>query len=180
MTRSARVIVLSVLCGFSTSVLLLLLYAFDQGPWHRVIRALTTKAGFLEFGFLLFVAVLPASLPMTIVGGWLAARLMARQQDRRLGSWIVRGCAAGFCLGALGSALWFGGINASYMWDASWNDPPAGWVGDGRREMLAFILKMASVGGIAGIPVGCIVAAFCWRITRELPPNDALQLTRPG
>ena len=178
MNRPSRVFGFSLLSGFAASVLLLVVHAFDQGPWHRIILGFISSTGLLEFGFLLVVAVLPASLPMTIVGGGIAARVVARQQHRRpLRFWVPPACAAGFGLAVLGSALWFGGINATYMWNASWTGPPAGMLGPSRREMAAFVLTMGLVGGIVGMLVGGVVGMFCWYTTRELPPNDALQLT---
>jgi hypothetical protein len=140
-----------------------------------------TSNGLLEFGLILVVAVLPASLPMTLVGALIAARVTARQRHRNpLRYWIVRSCASGFALGALGSVLWFGGINASYMWGAGWDVAPAGMMGPGRREMLAFVSIAAFAGGVAGTLVGGAVGTYCWRVTRQLPPNDEMQLTSPA
>src|SRR4030095_6097891 len=86
-------------------------------------------AGFAAFVGLLIVAVLPASLPMTLLGGYIASRLVAKQQFRQsFGLWVTRGAGCGLVLGALGSALWFGS-SAIYLWNAGWNTPPSGMMG---------------------------------------------------
>jgi hypothetical protein len=162
-------------------MLLLLLQVFGTGPWHRVAKSLVTPDGLLQFGFLLLVAVLPASLPMTLVGGFIAARVTSKQtHPHTLWYWIARGCAVGFGLGALGSILWFGVTDATYIWNATWDGPPPGMMGPGRRETLGFVWFTALVGGLAGTLVGGAVATYCWRATRWLPPNNALQLTKPA
>jgi hypothetical protein len=157
----------------AVSALLLLIPAGKGGS----LRWLATADGLTEFAAILLVAVLPASLPMTFVGAWGAARIAARQRYRRpLSYWLLGASTVGSVLGAIGAALWFGAINATYFWDLTWSGPPPGMIGANRWEMLAFLSFMALVGGAAGAFVGAMVGLFCWRSTATLP-NDALQLT---
>jgi len=178
MKLSSRVFRFALLSGVIASVLLLLIQVFGNRPWDGVVPWYVMPKAFVGFVFLLIVGVLPASLPMTLVGGYIAARLVRKQQHRHsLGRWIARGCGCGFVFGALGSALWFGGMNGFYIWNAGWDAPSTGMLGPGKREMLEFVSFMASVGGLAGAVVGGAVGTYCWRATRSLPPNPPLNLT---
>jgi hypothetical protein len=143
MRQTHHVIGIAVLVSVSVGVFLL---AAQGGSWTALAHAVTTGTGALEFLTILMVVIVPASLPMTLLGGYLAARALARQPTRRpLRFWAIRGCALGFLLGAIGSGAWFGAINA------------------GEAGVLSFLLMMALVGGVAGSLVGSIVGAYCWR-----------------
>lgn len=176
-----RVFGFALLSSLAASALLLFVVGAGGEPGPHALASLLTWHGLLEFLSFLLVAVLPASFPMTLVGAWLAARAAARQQHRQtLRFWLFRAFGAGAALASLGSLLWFGGINASYMWDASWSGPPPGMLGPGRGEDLAFIAFMSGLGGVAGACVGGVVGLFCWQATRGLPQKDASELTRHG
>lgn len=181
MTLPTRVFGFALLVGLAASTLLLLLLSVAEQSWQAAIGALLHPQGVLSFGIILVAAVLPASLPMILVGACIAARLVSKQRyPRSIWFWISFSIAAGFLLGALGSGLWFGGGNATDIWNASWNAPPAGKMGIehvggmSRQELLRLVLKMALLGGLSGSFVGGFVGVFCWRSTRKLPPNQPL------
>ena len=109
------------------------------------------------------IVVLPASLPMAIVGGVLAALVVrVTRLEWSLWSCAATGAACGAALGALGCVLWFGAIN--------FPDPGT----------LQFLLAIGPVGGIAGTPVGAAVGTYVWWVSRRVPPNKQMQLTRPA
>jgi hypothetical protein len=176
MKLPSRVFGLALLAGLAASaLLLLLLQVVTEKSWQGAIRALLHPQGVLSFGIILVAAVLPASLPMTLVGACIATRMVSTQRySRSIWFWISFGIAAGLLLGALGSALWFGGGNAIDIWNASWNAPPAGQIGISRQELLRLVWEMALLGGLSGALVGGVVGVFCWRSTRKLPPNQPL------
>jgi hypothetical protein len=175
MTVFAQVFGFALAIGVAASVFLLLLVGGFS------LQGLTTWRAFADFGGLLILAVLPVSLPMLLIGAWRAARVTSREQTRRpLRFWLSRASAAGFLLAAIGGAIWYGGVNAGYIWNASWDAAPPGWIGPDRAGMLSFVLGMACVSGLAGAAVGATVGVFCWHVTRGLPPNKALQLTKPA
>ena len=149
-----RVFAFALLTGLAASIVLLLLVYGSPGA---AIASLGTRNGAATFAFLLVVAVLPASLPMTLVGAYLARRATSRPEaPRSLAFWLARGCGLGFGLGALGAALWFGGINASSWWVGR-TIPEV--IGPGGWELLAVVLWMALVGGAAGACVGAAAGA---------------------
>ena len=170
MTVSSRVFAFALATGIAASVLIL--FVSTGSPVQR----LTTWQGLAEFGGLLIIAVFPLSLPMLLVGAWSAARIVSRQSTRRpLRFWLVRSTTAGFLLAALGAVIWYGGMNAAYLWRATWDAAPPGVIGPGRSGTLSFMLFMMSVSGLAGGSVGALVGLFCWYATRRRPPNNALQ-----
>jgi hypothetical protein len=174
-TLFSRVFAFVVAAGFVASVLILLLLTGVP------LQSLTTRQGLADFGGLLILAVLPVSVPMLLVGAWKAARVTTRIGTRRpLRFWLVRSSAAGFLLAAVGGLVWYGGMNAVYIWRASWDAAPPGWIGPNRTGMLSFVLAMTCFTGLTGGGVGALVGVFCWYATRRLPPNNALQLTKPA
>lgn len=147
--NTVTVRVLCVACATSLVVGILLLAAqiIVDEPRVTVLHTLTTGNGLLNFLTVFVWAVLPATLPMTLVGGWLAATVLKRGGSLTLRSWLGRGIGCGFILGASGAVLWFG----------AWNI--------GEPGMMSFLTFMASIGGIAGCIVGSAVAMYCWWTT---------------
>jgi hypothetical protein len=131
-----------------------------SGAWLDSLRyTLTSVPGLVNAGALFLLIVLPASLPATLAGGWLAARAFGRVGIQPLTKWLAGGAARGFGLGATGCALWFGGINAA----------------DGlSRDVLVFVGFMALIGGVAGSVIGAVVGAYCWSLSRQ--PRSAAGL----
>jgi hypothetical protein len=124
-----------------------LLLIAQSGSWRLAIATFTTKNGVANFAAILALVVVPASLPMTVVGGVIAARALAREPlSRRVRYWVTRGCAWGSLLGVVGSSAWFGAIN----------------FGESESGLVSFLLFMGLMGGLAGGIVGSIVGAYLW------------------
>ncbi|TAJ03404.1 MAG: hypothetical protein EPO68_17465 [Planctomycetota bacterium] len=129
-------------------LLLLVIQTVVDERRATIIHMFTTADGLCNFATILIFAVWPPSMPMTLVGGWLAANLLERSAPRSLKSWLAKGVGWGSVLGASGAALWFGAL---------------GW---GAPDVLKVLLLMASLGGFAGCIVGSAVATYCWRASR--------------
>ena len=106
----------------------------------------------------LVTTISPASLPMAVLGGWIAYVVLRRDRgERSLRTWIGRGCAWGSGLGVLGVTLWFavdGTLKLADPWAGHW----------------LTLQQVTLIGAPAGIAVGSIVATYCWRLSRVAPP----------
>ena len=110
---------------------------------------LLTGRGIVEAIAIFALVVLPASLPATLVGAYLAGRVVERKNSYPLRIWVGRGVAYGFGLGAIGSATWFWAINAL----------------DSAPGTLRVASIMGLLGGAAGIIVGGAVGRYCWSLS---------------
>jgi hypothetical protein len=178
MKLRARVFAFTLLSGIVASVLLLFLQVVAQESRQELLRSLQAPGGLAAFGFILIAYVLPATLPLTLVGGCIAARVAGKQQHRQpLRYWITRGCAYGLILGALGTAVLYGGSNEAYIWYASRSAAPTHMIGPSQQEMLYVVFIMGRLGGEVGLLVGVSVGLYCWHLVRRWPPNPPLNPT---
>jgi hypothetical protein len=101
--------------------------------------------------YVLFTA-LPVGLPAALLGGWLATWQLGRSpRGRPLSGWLLQGAAFGALLGASVCVAWIGlATLGSHV---------------GTRGDLS---PLALVGAALGLPVGLIVGAWCWRISRPV------------
>ena len=160
-----RAFAFTLLSGIATSAVLLLAEGFTEMTWQEFSHVMTPH-GFLNYVGDLYHFVLPATFPITLVGGCIAGWVVGRQQHPRpLKSWIGRCCFGGCALAAVGSVLSY--RDHIYAVKSAF----------GLTEMLKFISHISLVFGVAGTFVGAAVGTYCWYAIRELPPNPPLNPT---
>ena len=158
-----RVVVLSVIASFAVGATVLVLSLRGEMPLRTFLFDVVTPVGAANLLALFVLIILPASLPMTLVGAYIAAQAADRKETHPFRFWLARGCGAGAGLGAIGSAIWFAAINIGNITD---------------EGMALFVCAMALTGALAGSLVGSVVGAYCWCLTRTAPPNNKMQQSR--
>lgn len=152
--KRVGVIVVAVVTSVAVGALFLVAeIAVDDGR-STLTYSLTSHDGVSDFVAILALVIFPASLPMSVVGGFVAAVSLGRDgRGRSLRSWVTQGAGWGVGLGASGCLLWFGATNT----------PEPG--------RLPFLFVVAVIGACAGGGVGAVTGAYCWWTSRAVPPN---------
>jgi hypothetical protein len=140
-------------------------------PWYQVVETLSTTRGLSNWLALVFVTSAPLTVPVGLVGGVLAARILNRKrQPSSLGRWAIRGCLSGFVLGTLGPFI-VGALN--YLRSISLFNLPM----LGTKEIWLSISIMAFVGAFTGAGIGTIVGLYAGRIEHGADATVASGIT---
>ena len=109
-------------------------------------------ASVLQFAGAALLLSYPTSVPLGVVGGILAAIVLARQgRAASFVIWITRGVGVGGVLGALGGPA----------------TPLLYWGAAGSRGAYTMAAMFSLVGAVGGVLTGALVASWCYRVQRH-------------